>query len=128
MKKIIIAIVVLCAFASAALLNMVRIGSGNGLDTGTAYQARIAITNGTSSWVLIPKDVRQITCSINVLSNFARVEYTTVRVEDVATTGVIFVWPNGNVTNSTSDSLWSPVSAVRLVALTNIAYLYMRAQ
>lgn len=128
MKKIIISLFVSIAFSFAAMVVMVRIGTGNGLTTGTAYQLKISATNAASSWVLLPKDVLKVAVSVFVASNSGRVEYTTVRVEDVLATTHIFTWPLGTVTNSVVDSLLSPVTALRVVGTSNVATMYIRAQ
>lgn len=128
MKKIFISIVLFSAVCFGALLTMTRIGTGDGLTTGTAYQYKITMTNATSEWLLIPKDIQHVVVSIDVVSNFGRIEYTTVRVEDVLATGYYFSWPSGNVTNDTADTLWAPVTALRLIASTNICVMYVRAQ
>ena len=63
-----------------ALLNMSLIGSGNGLLIGTAYESSLTVTNETSLWLLIPKGIQSVSVSINVLTNQARIEFTTVPV------------------------------------------------
>lgn len=128
MKKIIILFVASLAFSFGTMIVMTRIGTGNGLQTGTAYQIKIAATNTESAWVLLPKDVLKVVVSLVVASNQGRVEYTTVRIEDVLSTGHYFTWPLGNVTNSVVDSLLSPVTALRVVGLTNVTTMFIRAQ
>lgn len=130
MKKIYLIIFVL-AVLTAALFgykNFSRLGSAYGLQTGTAYQVSLAVTNEASAWYLVPKDINNLMISVDVTTNTARIEYTTVGIADVDSTGHFFVWPSGDVTNDTVDAMVAPPTAIRIVSSNCVAYLFVRAQ
>ena len=127
MKKILI-ILILLSSLFCALQNMKLIGSGNGLLVGTAHEIQLSITNGPSQWILTPKGVQSLAISVNLISNSAAIEFTTVPVSEVDSTALIFQWPSGFVTTNTTDGLLSMVSAFRINSSNTVATLSARAQ
>ena len=70
---------------------------------------------GVSDWIIIPKDVSQLTIGLFITSGEGRIEYTLSPIAKVeADTARVRIWDAGSVTASADDVLARP-TAIRLV-------------
>lgn len=97
---------------------------------GPSYEAKAAITNGTSDWILIHQDIKHgVSANVITASNTCYVEYTFSSFFDITNgTATAFRWGNGTVSTNAADSWFNFPSAMRLVGLTNKSWIEVFGQ
>lgn len=96
---------------------------------GYEYDSGDIDSGSAGDWILIPDNVRDIICTLEIDSGEGKLQTTTNKVADVISDNDVVPhdWDNGSVTENTQDKA-PPVTAIRLYRISGTIRLMVRAQ